>query len=129
MRDLEDIRDDLSAVNSILDDLPPGDDPYAMAALERRQYEAERVNLSRELEAADVPELDVVLDGTAVYGQTVRVEFLAKLLGRLQSAVSAIGQALQGPTTTVGAIAGDVLSASQLRFAATFPGSFGARLL
>lgn len=130
MRDLDEIRSDLGTVQAFLDEIPSlEEDPYSIDALERRQYLQERDELMLELEEADAPRLEVVLEGTGVYGHTVTVDLLSDLLGRLQDAVRAVAQSLQGPTTARGLISGDVVAASQLRFATSFAGSFGAKLL
>jgi len=73
--------------------------------------------------------LDLALDGGAFQNHSASLGALGALLIRLQKLYSSIGQALlQGPTLR-GPLAGDIISATELRLAATYPSSFGMSLV
>ena len=85
-------------------------------------------DLSRDLDDAGRARLDVVIDGSPVFGHEVRIDALSKLLHSLQESVTSIAQALTGRATARAAIPGPLREATSLRLAAVFPGSFGAML-
>lgn len=72
----------------------------------------------------DRPVADVKLSGHGVHGHEVSVADAVGILGPLQNVMSAIGQALRGPTTLQGKIASEIRQATQLRLSPQLsPGS------
>ena len=72
--------------------------------------------------------LRLALSPRGMVGNETPSRLLGQVLVSVQELVSAIGQALAGPTTIRGRLPPDILDATELRAVAVFPGSFGVEL-
>jgi hypothetical protein len=73
-------------------------------------------------------ELDVIVEGRPVHQHAVEVPFLSKLLEDLQNLVRSIAASASGSASRTGPLTESVRQRAGLRFAASFPGSFGMRI-
>lgn len=96
----------------------------ALQSIQARQIELQ--DLRRILEGESDVELS--LSGGAEHQSKIEVGFVAKFLDSFQDTVAAVVQALTTGATERGAIPAAVVSASQMRLAASAPGSFIVRI-
>lgn len=109
---------------------PPGD--FA-AQLQWDEWEGHRRELEIELESACREELaeadlQLAISGEPVFQHDIMAGFLGSVLGKAQSLINALAQAVEQKPTGRGNIANNLVEDYRLLVAGTFPSSFGLRL-
>jgi hypothetical protein len=98
---------------------------YPALSLTRQALERRVTLLQEALQAAETGTLNFRIDGDPVIGNSIKADFVARILTNLQESLAAVGQALQVGATARGVIQHEIREATGLRLAGTFAGSFG----